>query len=328
MTPPDTEAVAAAATRQPHSVWRVAGLQAAILLVTLVVVEIALRMINPAYLWTDDWGGLDYRHDSELGWIPIPNATGTVALPRTLALKNNSLGLRDIEFTPGNKPTMLVLGDSNVWGYNVEDGERFSNLLRNELPNYVTVNAGVSGYGTDQEYLLLQRLWPSIKPRVVVLIFCVENDRNDNSSNVRYSSHKPYFATQTDGTLALRGQPVPQARKLYLKESWWAQHLYLARLAISAYVEVRYRRVSVPDPTEKLVGMMRDFVAANGATLVVGVQYREPQLEAYLTAQKIPFTTFEGGEQFDSSKHWTPAGNRLVADRLTKLLSDTGLLSR
>jgi len=260
-------------------------------------------------------------------WLDThPKLTGTAALPRTLAIGNNSLGLRDIEFTPSDKPVMLVLGDSNVWGYNVEDGERFSNLLRNELPGYAIVNAGVSGYGTDQEYLLMRRLWPSIKPKVVVLIFCMENDRNDNSSNVRYSNHKPYFATQSDGTLALRGQPVPKGRKLSLKESWWAQHLYLARLAISAYNEVRYRRVRVPDPTEKLVDLMRDFVQANDATLLVGVQYRQPELEAYLTAQKIPFTTFEGGEQFDSSKHWTPAGNRLVTDRLLQLFLHTGVL--
>ena len=129
------------------------------------------------------------------------------------------------------------------------------------------------------------------------------------------------------GALELRGQPVPKARKLSLKESWWGRHLFLARLAISAYVELRYRRITVPDPTEKLVGMTRDFVQAQGATLVVGVQYREPRLEAYLAAQKIPFTTFEGGEQFDSSKHWTPAGNRLVADRLMTLFKETGLVN-
>ena len=138
--------------------WRAALVQIAILLVTLALLETALRILNPGYLRIDDWSGLDYRHDAELGWTPIPNATTTVALPRTLALKNNSLGLRDIEFERGAKPTMLVLGDSNVWGYNVEDGERFTNLLRPLLPGHTIVNAGVSGYGTDQEYLLLRRL--------------------------------------------------------------------------------------------------------------------------------------------------------------------------
>ena len=47
--------------------------------------------------------------------------------------------------------------------------------------------AGVSGYGTDQEYLLLKKLWPQVKPAVVVLIFGTDNDRLDNSRSRRAS---------------------------------------------------------------------------------------------------------------------------------------------
>jgi hypothetical protein len=307
-------------------VLRVLLIQIAVMIVTLAVIEIALRLFNPHYLRTEDWGGLSFQHDAELGWMPLPGTTTTVMLPRVLTIRNNSLGLRDIEFQPG-RPAILVLGDSQVWGYNVEDGERFTNLMRADLPGHTIVNAGVAGYGTDQEYLILQRLWPTIAPKIVVLIFCVDNDRTDNSSNQRYFSYKPYFEAGPDGSLQVRGQPVPRARRVVLKESWWARNLFLARLAISAYVELRHRRVTVPDPTEKLIGMMRDFVQSRGARLVVGVQYREPRLEAYLAAENILFTTFEGGEQFDSSKHWTPAGNQLVADRLMALLKGRGLVN-
>lgn len=323
----DRSTVTAADAPGKKGFLRVLLIQIAVLIVTLAVIEIALRLFNPHYLRIVDWSALNFTHDAELGWLPMPATTTTIGLPRQLTITNNSLGLRDVEFVRGDKPSMLVLGDSQVWGYNVEDGERFTNLMRPDLPGHTIVNAGVSGYGTDQEYLLLQRLWPAIAPKIVVLIFCVDNDRADNSSSLRYFTYKPYFATRDDGTLELRGQPVPKARKLYLKDSWWGRHLFLARLAISAYVELRYRRVTVPDPTEKLIGMMRDFVRAHGATLVVGVQYREPQLEAYLAEQKIPFTTFEGGEQYDTSKHWTPAGNRLVADRLMTLFKKMGLVA-
>lgn len=311
-------------TRRMTRSARFAAIQVAILIATLVIIEIVLRVLNPAYLRLDDWGTLNYRHDAELGWMPIPNTDTVVHLPREIRLRNNGLGLRDIEFVRGPQPAILVLGDSNVWGYNVEDNERFTAFLRLALPNHAIVNAGVSGYGTDQKYLLLRRLWPAIEPKIVVLIFCVENDHQDNSSNVRYFSYKPYLAAQGDGTAQFRGQPVPQSRRLVVKENWWGQHLFLARLAISANVELRHPRVTVPDPTERLIAMMRDYVESRGAKLVVGLQYREPPLEAYLTAQKIPFTTFEGGEQYTSSKHWTPEGNKLVAARLMRLLSDGG----
>ena len=38
-------------------------------------------------------------------------------------------------------------------------------------------------------------------PVVVVLIFCANNDRDDNSSNIRYEGYqKPYFTTSADGS--------------------------------------------------------------------------------------------------------------------------------
>ena len=55
-----------------------------------------------------------------------------------------------------------------------------------QVPQFRVANAGVAAYGTDQEYLLLRRLWPRIKPSVVVLIFCEINDGDDNSSNIRH----------------------------------------------------------------------------------------------------------------------------------------------
>ena len=60
---------------------------------------------------------------------------------------------------------------SFVWGLDSQAEERFTDLLKPKLPDYKIMAAGVSGYGTDQEYLLLKRLWPKIKPSVVVLIF-------------------------------------------------------------------------------------------------------------------------------------------------------------
>jgi hypothetical protein len=298
-----------------------------IIAITLILAELTLQWLNPAYLRLHDWAGLGYQHDVELGWSPIPNSTVVLSQPRTITARHNSLGLRDVELNSDSRPSVLFLGDSFVWGYNVEDHERFTELLRRELPEYRIVNAGVSGYGTDQEYLLMRRIWDAIKPAVVVLMFCVENDRADNSSNVRYFSYKPYLRMTVDSNWEFAGQPPPKERRLRLKESNLARTSMLARLAISAYVEVRYRRVTVPDPTERLIGMMHEFVEARGARMAVGVQRDEPQLEAFLRSQGIPHVSFEGAELYDSSKHWTPGGNRLVAWRMLTLFSEMGILS-
>ncbi len=188
---------------------------------------------------------LTYRYDPELGWSPVPNSSSIVTTARTIHAQHNSLGFRDIEVERDARPKMLFIGDSFVWGVDAEAEERFTDLLRSRLSSHAVVNAGVSGYGTDQEYLLLQRIWPTIQPAVVVLIFCADNDRLDNGTNIRYDGYqKPYFATNADGTLALRGQPVPTSRQLYIKQDSLVRHLWLARLAAFAYVEIRRRKSS------------------------------------------------------------------------------------
>ena len=102
-----------------------------------------------------------------------------------------------------------------------------------------------------------------MKPAVVVLIFCTDNDRQDNSSNIRYEGYqKPYFATAPDGSLVLSGQPVPKSRLQAMKEDWWVRHSWLVRLANAVYLKLRHPALRVPDPTERLIDKIREFVGS------------------------------------------------------------------
>jgi hypothetical protein len=299
-------------------------------LATLAAIEILLRVVDLRIL-REGAGerSLTYRYDAELGWAPIPNSSSIVTTARTIHAQHNSLGFRDIEFERDARPTMLFIGDSFVWGVDAEANERFTDLLRSRLSSTAIVNAGVSGYGTDQEYLLLQRIWPTFQPAVVVLIFCTANDRLDNGTNVRYDGYqKPYFATATDGTLMLRGQPVPKSRQLYIKQDWLVRHLWLARVVAFAYVEIWHPQVYVPDPTERIVSKIREFVEAHGARLIVGLQFGDDKLIQHLRAERIPFVAFNGAEAYSDlyGAHWTPAGHRLVAERLLGLLSENNIV--
>ncbi|TMJ03313.1 MAG: SGNH/GDSL hydrolase family protein [Alphaproteobacteria bacterium] len=312
------------------SLLRTAAIHLAIWLATFAITEIALRIADPRALREgQSERTIAYRHDAELGWVPVPNSAFTVTAERPIHARHNSLGLRDIEPGATGKPRILFVGDSYVWGNDVEAEERFTDLLRERLPNHDIVNAGVSGYGTDQEYLWLTRLWDRITPQVVVLMFTVVNDRWDNSSNVRYDGYfKPYFATAPDGALRLGGQPVPQPRQLYFKEDPLVHNLWIARAAVFAWIALAHPQIAVPDPTERLVGMMRDFVTAQGATFLVGMQITEPRMAAYLEAQNIPYAAFDGADVYRGLEfgfHWTPAGHALVAQRLMTLLARAGI---
>ena len=300
-----------------------------IALVTLAGLEIVLRVADFRELReTLSETSLAYDFDAELGWLPVPASTGTVQSFRTTHYKHNSLGLRDEEPSLGGKPTIVFLGDSFVWGLDSEADERFSDLLKPRIPDYNILAAGVSGFGTDQEYLLLQRIWPKVKPAVVVLIFCAQNDRDDNSRSLYYFNYyKPYFATQPDGSLQLMGQPVPRSHLMYFRDNWLVHNLWLARLATNAYMRLRHPKVTVPDPTEKLIGKIRNFVEDNGGKFMVGIEWHDEALYRYLEANRIPFVKLDGADFIKPFKenvwgpHWTPEGQKDVADRIYGLLA-------
>ncbi len=313
-----------------REVFRSAGLSLGIALATLAALEIFLRVADFRELREGlSERSLSYAYDAELGWAPVPNSSSLITTFRTTHFKHNSLGLRDEEFSLDAKPTIMFLGDSFVWGLDSEADERFTEVLKAKIPDYKILAAGVAGYGTDQEYLLLKRLWPKVKPAAVVLIFCAQNDRLDNSANVRYDSYrKPYFATQPDGSVVLMGQPVPRSQLLYIKDDWLVQNLWLARLATNIYVRLRYPPLSVPDPTEKLIGNIREFVEGNGAKFLVGIQHHDEALVRYLEANRIPFAKLYGAAFYTSGfgPHWTPEGHKFVAERLLGLLSANNIV--
>jgi hypothetical protein len=133
---------------------RATGVSALITLVTLVALEGLLRLVSPRMLRdSSSERSLTYQYDPELGWAPVPHSSADVTDVRKVHAHHNSLGLRDVEFVRDGRPAMLFIGDSFVWGLDAEANERFTELLRGRIPGYNIVNAGVSGYGTDQEYL-------------------------------------------------------------------------------------------------------------------------------------------------------------------------------
>ena len=313
--------------------FRSLGISLLMTLVTLVGLELFLRVADfKEFRETPRERWLGQAYNSELGWAPVPNSSSEIKTFRTTQFRHNSIGLRDEEFSLDAKPTIMFLGDSFVWGLDSQADERFSDLLKPKIPGHKIVAAGVSGYGTDQEYLLLKRLWPKVKPAVVVLIFCSQNDRLDNMTNRRYEYyHKPYFVTQPDGSVVLAGQPIPKSHLVYFSEHWLVHNLWLARLVTNAYVQLKYPAVAVPDPTEKVVAKIREFVEGNGAKFMVGIQYHDEALANYLEANRIPFAKLEGAEFYTQGgwgPHWTPEGHKFVAARILGMLTANGIVRR
>ncbi|MFT4648260.1 MAG: lysophospholipase L1-like esterase [Glaciecola sp.] len=150
----------------------------------------------------DNWIAVG-RRDVDMGWANRAGASGHIAgsgLDYTVNI--NSLGFRDPERTyakPAGVKRVLVLGDSVTWGWGVDNGERFSDLLEARLGEEVQVlNMGVPGYGTGQQFWNLEKFGWRYEPDAVVLCL-VLNDVLEAEMIEHYGMPKPRFALGEDG---------------------------------------------------------------------------------------------------------------------------------
>jgi hypothetical protein len=166
-------------------------------------------------------GSFLFQHDARRGWSHKPNSEGLfVKLGFQTPIRINSRGLREREIPYEKAPgtiRVLVIGDSNVAGFEVAEDETFSrvteSVLRERGYAIEFVNAGHRGYGTDQSLLLLMDEGLKYHPDLV-LYFWSDNDVDDNSTVHRpfRPYGKGYFDFDAQGALVLRGVPVPAFR--------------------------------------------------------------------------------------------------------------------
>lgn len=63
----------------------------------------------------------------------------------------------------------MLLGDSNGFGWGIEEGKYFAAIIDHELDNVEVVNLSLSGYGTDQEYLRFVEEGMAYRPNLVIV---------------------------------------------------------------------------------------------------------------------------------------------------------------
>lgn len=296
------------------------------LIISLLLGEISLRIFyRDARGEPTDVGNLGYRYDPQLGWFPLANSRQLFKASKTITAAHNSQGFRGPELANNNKPRLVFLGDSLVWGYDVEMSERFTEQLQARHPEWAIYNFGVAGYGTDQEYLLLQRYFDEYRPQAVFLVICGDNDNDDNASNFRYGYYKPFF-TFTGGALHLHGVPVPRSERVFFAEHRALCRPYLVRLLVGAYF-----RLTSPTPTKNpdpptgvLLLELRKYVVSRGAWFGVGLQHSHAQLEKFLADFKVPYVDLETTDLAHRypafGSHWTPQGHAFVAQKIDQLL--------
>ncbi len=299
--------------------WKTAVFNYALAIVLFfTLAELGARLVfpSPPLPKRDDRNRL-FSYDAQLGWSGKKNIRSYHDNSILAAVESNSEGFRDSSHEKKMGSRLLILGDSFVWGVDVQQHQRFSELLKTSFPRWEIINAGISGYGTDQELLLLKKIFPKHQPDAVFLLFCVENDKDDIATNSRYGGYyKPYFIRQGEG-LILLGTPVPKSLRFY---SIKYPILFKSRfISISAKVifDRIHPKIEVDPPLQPLLQEIKNFTEQNGAKFLMGLTLEDPETEAILQKLKIPYILLSTPHRFPLyGNHWTPEGHREVAHKL------------
>lgn len=292
--------------------------------------EVAARIFVEFPLEFKDEKTTSFRFDEELGWFPKEGVTAVHHAKFSLEITNNNDGFRDVEHVKDpNRKSIAVLGDSFVWGYDVEADKRITSRMNDFLPEWNIYNMGVSGYGTDQEYLLLKKWFPIYNPDVVYLVMH-SNDSIDNRFNYNYMYYKPYFEMDND-ELVVKGIPVPKCFRYQQ-----VAHPILFKSKFVQAIALLYNRLfkpeqrKVPDLRLELLREMRDYVEGNGAEfrLVFTYEAKDQKEKNFLETEGIHYQYLPTRHKFKNyGRHWNAEGHEYVAFKILESLYRDGLIT-
>ncbi len=276
-------------------------------------------------------------HDSLLGWRYREGARVRHAtLDFDVEVSIGALGFREQASLPARAPEVLVLGDSLAFGWGVAGDQTFAALLEGELGLSVW-NLGVSGYGTDQELLLLRErsfaagLPFELTPRVVLAVFC-PNDVEEVARPLMYGNSKPCFLGPPEQAV-LANVPVPYP---------WIErvsHLYrsVRRHAVERFqdplspAEVERARALVVALYVQMAGEAREIgavfvVALEGQAWLGDALERAGLLHLDLSPALEQEAQAAGAVVFAHDPHWNSRGHSAVARALAAFLRERALL--
>lgn len=208
-----------------------------------------LEQRDDHWLWRterEDWGA----------WRPPSSTAHSTSTCFSVSYRSNSYGARDRERSvTASGPRAVVLGDSFVEGYGVDEGKRMSNLLEDGL-GLEMLNFGSIDFGPLQYAILYERLARRFDHDLVIIGVLPSNDFLDNDLEVyrAWRHYRPYYGP--DGRVVyVRPRPAPDEVTLLAER---AVNLPERRTLIRNFVrlfwlyglyrQIRYGWVFLTDP--------------------------------------------------------------------------------
>lgn len=206
----------------------------------------------------------------------------------------NSQGFRDDEASLNN-PKIIVLGDSWTMGWGVNDDENFPYLIEQNT-GFITLNTGVSSYGTPREFKSFTAL-NTDSLRYLIIQF----DMNDNSENCEFSyAGNNYVPSSEKEYNAIRDMHADAIAYFPFKHTSHFVRNYLEKRFPKAFVGKETKESA----TDELVEVERPYISPTDAFLNVLIHSHIPD--------SVPIIVFQVGD----------GSTEILIDPLTKLLTE------
>ena len=302
------------------------------------------------------------QYDPELGWENRPDVSLADFYGKGRSITINAVGLRShdvLNASLGANPLRVVcLGDSFTLGHGVDDQQTFPFMLQERSAGKLHVsNLGQGGYSIGQNWLLLKRLAPEIKPDLVVCVFIVEDFLRLGVTRTANGFAMPQFEI-VDERVQVTNTPVPNKLSpgSLIMQPGEVGNVLRRRSAIARTLALVLPEVAPVSLEDKLISglyILREIkliceqercLMAFALTptlpdlfdLESKVRFEKVAnlLDGYMALENIPYKNLRPAflEQQERSDelfleeafhHYSAAGNTIVADELQEWLGDS-----
>lgn len=212
--------------------------------------------------------------DPVLGWR---NRPGVYTLGRERATILPAGSRRSSDNPPADAPVVALIGGSFIYGQGIPDEETLAWLLQERDPSRRYLNLGVSGFGTYQSLLLLERYLERHDPPEAVVYGLIDHHRTRNIARgpwlawitrlaVAEYPKLPYCSLDEDGQL-VRHRPTAYPRMPLREHS-----AFLTMLEHGAMMHWSRRREQQQDRiTELLLVELHELCQRRGIRLTVAL---------------------------------------------------------
>jgi hypothetical protein len=161
----------------------------------LVVAELAFRAVR-FLVKGPDIARASTIYDADLGWrlnTRREKITGTNKCGETVIAERHDHPYLVKKPQYHNDSRVLFLGDSSTHAHEVSSGRAYYDVFEELTKDrYSVFAAGIGGFGSLQEYLLLQRVWTEVEPNIVIW----QLHKNDVSNNVFALDNGSFYNNQ------------------------------------------------------------------------------------------------------------------------------------